>query len=34
MGRGRGVSLKHELNKKPDIVRKTVLQDPRLKRLS
>jgi len=34
MGRGRGVSLKHELNKKSDIVRKTVLQDPRLESLS
>jgi cell division control protein 6 len=34
MGRGRGVSLKHELNKTSDIVRKTVLQDPRLDNLS
>jgi len=30
MGRGKGVSLKHELNKEPDIVRKTVLQTRRL----
>jgi hypothetical protein len=33
MGRGKGVSLKHELNKDPDIVKKTVLKDSRFEKL-
>ena len=33
MGRGKGVSLKHELNKDPDIVKKTVLKDSRFENL-